>query len=204
MTPAALAFFGPFSLPSSSSGLAAMAPSLRTSRVVPPAPGKMPIWISGRPILADPLSAAKMRWQAKGSSSPIPSAVPGRAAAMGLPPLLRSSMPARSILRSMWCPAMVKSNSALAGSSPASSRIVASVFRSMPPAKSRLPLVMTMPLTVSSASAVSIRPLSTCIDSRVMTFMDRPGMSQVMVATPSASVVMVKSVMSLALLTRVR
>ena len=60
-TPADLAFFGSFSLPSSRSGEADIAPSLRASRVVPPAPGKMPTMISGRPILAFALSAAKMR-----------------------------------------------------------------------------------------------------------------------------------------------
>ena len=37
-------------------------------RVVPPAPGKMPTLISGRPILALGLSAAMMRWQASGIS----------------------------------------------------------------------------------------------------------------------------------------
>ena len=70
-------------------------------RVVPPAPGKMPTMISGRPILAFGLSAAMMRWQASGSSNPMPSAVPGRAATIGLPPfLVFASIPASSILRS--------------------------------------------------------------------------------------------------------
>ncbi len=68
--PAALAVAGSDSLPSSRNGAAAIAPSLRTSRVVPPAPGKMPTMISGRPILALGLSAAKMRWQASGISKP--------------------------------------------------------------------------------------------------------------------------------------
>ncbi len=67
-SPADFAFFGSESLPSSRKGAAAITPILRTSRVVPPAPGKMPTMISGRPILAFGLSAAKMRWQASGIS----------------------------------------------------------------------------------------------------------------------------------------
>ena len=43
-----------------------------------------------------------------------------------------------------------------AGSAPARSFIRASTFRSMPPAKSALAEVMTMPLTAGSASARSI------------------------------------------------
>lgn len=71
----------------------------------------------------------------------------------------------------------------------------AMTFRSIPAAKSALPLVMTMPFTAASASASSISASSVsapCIDS---TFMDLPGTSQVMIATPSASFSIVKSVM---------
>jgi hypothetical protein len=78
----------------------------------------------------------------------------GMAQATGLPPLLvLGSMPARSSFRRMRWPFMVKSNSPWAGSSPASARMVASAFRSMPPAKVSLPEVSTIPLTASSASA---------------------------------------------------
>ena len=82
---------------------------------------------------------------------------------------------------------MVKSNSAWAGFSPASSRIFASTFRSIPPANVSLPEVMTMPLTASSASAVSTISLTWAKPSRLITFIDLPGTSQVSVATPSAS-----------------
>src|SRR6056297_2168414 len=194
-TPADLAFFGSFSLPSSSSGEADIAPSLRTSRVVPPAPGKMPTMISGRPIFALGLSAAKIRWQASGISSPMPSAVPGRAAAIGLPPLFLSSMPPRSILRRMACMPITPSKSPLAGSSPASSRILAMMLRSMPPAKDpSLPEVRITPLTVSSASASSISVSRSRKPCWFITFIDLPGTSQVMIATPSAPFSMVKSV----------
>ena len=81
-----------------------MTPSIRIRRVVPPAPGKMPTRISGRPILAFGLSAAKRRWQIRPSSSPMPAAVPGVAQAIGLPPfLVLKSIPASSIFRiSLW------------------------------------------------------------------------------------------------------
>ena len=188
MTPAALALAGLFDLPSSSSGAAAMAPSFHDRRVVPPAPGKMPTLISGRPICARGLSAAKMRWHDNGSSRPMPIAVPGRAAAIGLPPFcVLRSMPASSIFLSSACIAMMPSNRPCAGLSPALSRMSASTFRSMPPAKSALPEVMTTPLTAASASALSTQASNSRRPSKDMTFMDFPGTSQVMVATPSAS-----------------
>ena len=172
-----------------------MAPSLRTSRVVPPPPGKMPTRISGRPILALGSSRTKMRWQQSGISSPIPTAVPGRAAATGLPPrLVLGSMPASSILRMMACIPITPSKRPRAGSSPAPSRIPASTLRSIPPAKLSLADVMTMPRTASSASASSISPSRTLHASRLMTFMDFPGTSQVTTATPSSPFSMVKSV----------
>ncbi len=175
--------------PSSRKGAAAMAPSLRVRRVVPPAPGKMPIRISGRPMRAFGLSAAKMRWQASGSSSPMPAAVPGSAAAMGLPPFsVLGSIPARSILRNRPCSRITPSKSPRAGSSPAISRMRPSALRSMPPAKlPSLPEVMTTPFTVLSERARSISPSSSAMPSKVSTFMLLPGTSQIMVATPSAS-----------------
>ena len=194
--PADFAAAGATILPSSKKGDAAIAPSLRARRVVPPAPGKIPTMISGRPIRALGLSATKMRCVASGSSSPMPAAVPGRAEAIGLPPLLvLASMPARSILRSRACIFIVPSNSPCAGSSPASSRILASRFRSIPPAKDpSLPEVITAPLMASSDRTVSMMLSSSDRPSIDMTFMDFPGTSQVMMATPSASVFMVKSV----------
>ena len=58
--PAAKALAGVLNLPFSRNGLAAKTPILRTKRVVPPAPGKIPTLISGRPILAFGLSMAMM------------------------------------------------------------------------------------------------------------------------------------------------
>ena len=81
----------------------------------------------------------------------------------------------------------------------------ASTFRSMPPAKSALPEVITMPLTAASASAASTCASSSDSPVSDMTFMDLPGTSHVMVATPSVSVVQVNSAMCpVPSLTRVR
>jgi len=123
--------------------------------------------------------------------------VPVMAQATGLPPLLvLGSRPARSSFRRIRWPFMVKSKRPLAGSSPASSRMMASVLRSMPPAKVGLPEVMTMPFTASSVSAASMSPSTSEKASRLSTFMDLPGTSQVITAMPSASICIVKSVMS--------
>ena len=174
-----------------------MAPSLRTSRVVPPPPGKMPTRISGRPILAFGSSFTKVRWQASGISSPMPTAVPGSAAAIGLPPrLVLGSMPASSIFRMMAWMRMMPSKRPRAGSSPAPSRSPASALRSIPPAKASLPEVTTIPRTASSASASSISASSSSQPSIVITFMDLFGASQVTTATPSSPFSMVKSVIS--------
>mmetsp|Transcript_18489 Transcript_18489/g.30183 ORF Transcript_18489/g.30183 Transcript_18489/m.30183 type:complete len:231 (+) Transcript_18489:3070-3762(+) len=195
MRPARLAASGALSLPSSRKGEAPIAPSIRVRRVVPPAPGKMPTRISGRPRRALGLLATKVRCVARGSSRPMPTAVPGMAEAIGLPPFwVLGSMPASSILRSRPCIFMVPSKRPLAASSPALSFILASRFRSIPPAKVSLPEVITMPLTASSPKASSTRSFSSSSPSKDMTFMDLSATSQVMVATPSASLVMVKSV----------
>mmetsp|Transcript_28960 Transcript_28960/g.55424 ORF Transcript_28960/g.55424 Transcript_28960/m.55424 type:complete len:253 (+) Transcript_28960:1737-2495(+) len=200
MMPAALAFLGSTILPCSRNGEAAMAPIMRMKRVVPPMPGKIPTMISGRPILAFGLSAAKMRWVASGNSRPMPSAVPGRAEAIGLPPLLvLGSMPARSILRRNLWPIMVKSNSACAGSSPASARIEPSTFRSIPPAKVSLPDVITAPLISSLPSTSSMQASKSPKASRLSTFIDLDFTSQVMMATPLSPTFIVKSVMFLIL-----
>ena len=152
--PAALAAAGASILPSSRRGAAAMTPSMRTRRVVPPAPGKMPMRISGRPTRALGVSAMKRRWQARPISVPMPAERPGAAQAMGLPPFsVFGSMPARSIFRSSRWIAMMPSKRPRAGSAPACFFMSASRLRSMPPAKSGLAEVMTMPLTAGSARA---------------------------------------------------
>ena len=65
----------------------------------------------------------------------------------------------------------------------------------MPPAKSGLAEVMTMPLTAGSAMAWSMAASSSAMPSKVRTFIERPGRSQAMVATPSGSVERVKIAM---------
>ena len=148
----------------------------------------MPTRISGSPTRAFGLSAMKRRWQARAISVPMPAEVPGAAQATGLPPLsVFGSIPARSILRRSACSAIVPSKRPRAGSAPARAFISASTFRSMPPAKSALPEVMTMPLTAGSARAASTAASSSAMPSSVSTFIDLPGRSQVRVATPSAS-----------------
>ena len=62
-----------------------------------------------------------------------------------------------------------------------------SIVRSAPPEKVALPEVTTAPLIAASAATLSTSPLSSSIASGVSTFIDRPGMSQVISATPSAS-----------------
>jgi len=175
-----------------------MAPNLRTNRVVPPAPGKMPTMISGRPIFALGLLAAKMRCVANGISKPIPRAVPGSTETIGLPPLLVfASIPARSILRRMWCICMTPSNMPCAGLSPDALRRSAKTFKSIPAAKSFLPDVMMAPLMASSAITVSMNPSKVRSASQFNTFMDLSAQSHVITAMPSASVVIVKSVIIL-------
>ena len=62
-----------------------------------------------------------------------------------------------------------------------------SIVRSAPPEKVSLPEVTTAPLIAASAATLSTSALSSSIASGVSTFIDRPGMSQVISATPSAS-----------------
>ncbi len=161
--------------------------------------------ISGRPILAFGLSAAKMRCVASGSSRPMPTAVPGRTDAIGLPPLLvLASMPARSILRNRAWICMMPAKRPTAGSAPASAFILARTFKSIPPANvPSLPEVMMMPFTASSSSASSICASRSIKPCSLITFIDLPMASHVIVAMASPSLIIVKSVMSV-LLTRVR
>ena len=136
---------------------------------------------------------------------PMPAEVPGAAQATGLPPLsVFGSMPARSIFRSRPCSAMMPSKSPRAGSAPAFAFIPASTFRSMPPAKSGLAEVMTMPLTAGSPRAASTAASSSAMPSSVSTFIERPGRSQVIVATPSASMSVEKIAISALLRVRKR
>jgi hypothetical protein len=62
------------------------------------------------------------------------------------------------------------------------------MVRSAPPENVSLPEAITQPLMASSPATVSMIRLSSSITSGVMTFMERPGMSQVASAMPSASV----------------
>ncbi len=161
--------FGVRELAFQQEGGGAMAPSLRASRVVPPAPGKMPTMISGRPILAFGLSAAMMRWHDSGSSSPMPRAVPGSAATMGLPPFFRLGVHARKLDLAQD---LVHLHDAIENGLRPAARICAMTFRSMPPGEILFPEVMMTPLTAGSASAVSIRPERARNASVDMTFID--------------------------------
>ncbi len=62
------------------------------------------------------------------------------------------------------------------------------MVRSAPPEKLSFPDVMTQPLMASSPATLSTIWFSSSITSGVMTFIERPGMSQVATAMPSASV----------------
>ena len=62
-----------------------------------------------------------------------------------------------------------------------------SMVRSAPPEKLSLPEVMTQPLIAASAATALDDAASSSITSGVMTFIERPGMSQVASAMPSAS-----------------
>ena len=62
------------------------------------------------------------------------------------------------------------------------------MVRSAPPENASLPEVMTQPLMASSPATVSTICASSSITSGVITFMERPGMSQVASAMPSASI----------------
>src|SRR5665213_937099 len=72
-----------------------------------------------------------------------------------------------------------------------------SIVRSAPPQKASLPEVMTTPLMAASPSIFATRAESSSITSSVSTFIERPGMSQVISAMPSASVSRLKFAMTL-------
>ena len=71
-----------------------------------------------------------------------------------------------------------------------------SMVRSAPPQKASLPEVMTAPLMAASAATFSTMPPSSSITSMSMTFIERPAMSQVTSAMPSASTSNLKFVMT--------
>ena len=62
-----------------------------------------------------------------------------------------------------------------------------SIVRSAPPQKASLPEVMTAPLMAASVATFSTMSVSSPITSIEMTFIERPRVSQVMSAMPSAS-----------------
>ncbi len=133
-------------------------PATRGSRWVPPAPGRMPSFTSGRPSLA---SGAATRWvQVRASSSPPPKATPWIAATTGF------LQPSR--ISSTSC-----SDGDMGG-------LVNSVM-SAPPEKPRPAPISTMALTPGSASA-AFTPSATA----VRTAIDRAftgGESSVTIAT---------------------
>src|SRR5215468_384157 len=68
--------------------------------------------------------------------------------------------------------------------------------RSAPAMKAGLPLVRTTPLISESDSAWSTAAANSPSEASFITFIDRPGMSQVMTAMPSASRARVRFVMA--------
>ena len=114
--------------------------------------------------------------------------MPLTAAAKGLPQVssLRNTSESRREASKKW---------RMAGSSPCSRLSVSyssprpcSIVRSAPPEKLSLPEVMTQPFTAGSATTASTMVSISSITACVMTFIERPGQSQVANATPSASV----------------
>src|SRR6516164_7567835 len=74
--------------------------------------------------------------------------------------------------------------------------IASSQSRSAPAMKAGLPLVMTTPLVSGSDNAASTALANSPSDTSFITFIDRPGMSQVMTAMPSSPRARVRFVMS--------
>ena len=68
------------------------------------------------------------------------------------------------------------------------------IVRSAPPEKPSLPEVITAPLIAASDATCSTNVPISSITSALSTFIERPGMSQVMSAIPSESVSMRKLV----------
>ncbi len=62
------------------------------------------------------------------------------------------------------------------------------MVRSAPPEKFSLPVAITQPLIVWSAATFSTMADNSSITPSVMTFIERPGMSQIARAIPSASI----------------
>jgi hypothetical protein len=62
------------------------------------------------------------------------------------------------------------------------------MVRSAPPENASLPEATTQPLMAASEATASMIRDSSSMTSRLMTFIDRPGLSQTAVAMPSASV----------------
>ena len=194
ISPADFALIGSKVFPSSRNSDAPNIPNFRTNLVVPPAPGKIPTLISGKPIFALSLFAAKIRWVQSGISKPIPRAVPGRTVTIGLPPLLvLGSIPARSILRIIECICIKPSNKPLAGLSPFNFFKSAKTLRSIPAAKSGLALVITAPIMFSSSKILSIRLSKSLIASKFKILKGFWGQSHIMVAIRSGSIFNEKS-----------
>ena len=177
------ALIGSTVFPSSKNSDAPNIPNFLTNLVVPPAPGKIPTLISGNPIFALLLFAAKMRWVQSGISKPIPSAVPGRTVTIGFPPLfVLGSIPARSILRIIVCICMNPSNKPWAGLAPFKFFKSAKTLRSIPAAKSGFALVIIAPIILSFNRTSSTRLSKSLIASKFKILKGFSGQSHTMVA----------------------
>ena len=180
------------SLPSNRTDDAPIRPIILGTLVVPPKPGKRPTRISGNPIF-DPFDdEKKRRWQASPISVPIPAHIPLPANATGLLLELSSIFP-NSIFLNKLCPSIIYSKILDAGSEPELRFKASNVERSIPPEKSTLPEVITMPFTSSFDKASVTNCWKLLNPSSVIVFMDLSRQSHVITAILSLSTSMVKS-----------
>src|SRR6516225_3489444 len=130
------------------------------------------------------------RWQARQISNPPPSAVPLIAATNGFF--------AVSIRRNRWCRSMKRSKRLRMRTSSVSPLAISasSHSRSAPAIKAGLPLVTTTPLVSESDKAPSTAAANSPSEASFITFIERPGMSQVMTAMPSSPRAKVRFVMT--------
>jgi hypothetical protein len=158
---------------------------------VPPAPGKMPTFTSGNAIFTFSESAATRPWQASANSNAPPMQVPLIAATHGLPQVssLRQTPVIPPAPSNNACVAFSRSLLLSRANSDNSS---CSIFRSAPPEKESLPEVITAPLiSASLVTCSTILSISRNAPSS-NTFIERPGISQVTRAIPSASTSILK------------
>jgi hypothetical protein len=132
------------------------------------------------------------RWQANANSKPPPSAVPLSAATQGLPQVSMRRQSSDHLRLSSKNRAMAASSPCAAANSAKARLKPSSIVRSAPAQNASFPEVMTTPFTAASAVICSMIAASSSMTVASMTFMLRPGASQVTSAMPSPSVSIVK------------